>query len=53
MQLTVSEILDRIDSIRAILRGIESGGSISHCTHEIADYLNEYVVILSNIKVKV
>lgn len=53
MQLTIGQALDKIDSMRAIVRIIESGGSVSNCLEEIADYLDEYILILSNAKVNV
>lgn len=53
MKLTVGEILDKITSIRSIVKGIESGGSIDYCSNEIAEYLDEYMRILSNTKIDI
>ena len=53
MQLTIGQALDKIDSMRAIVRIIESGGSVSNCLDEIAEYLDEYIHVLANTKVNV
>jgi hypothetical protein len=54
MYLTVGEILERIDAMRLIVREIESGGSVEEeRLDNIALYLDEYIAILSNTKVKI
>ena len=53
MKMTVGQALDKIESMRAIVRAIESGGSVNHCLDEISEYLDEYINVLSNTKVEV
>lgn len=53
MQITIGQALDKIDSMRVIVRAIESGGSADTYANEIAEYLDEYILILSNTKVNV
>ena len=53
MKMTIGEASAKIDSMRAIVRAIESGGSVNHCLDEIAEYLDEYINVLSNTKVEV
>jgi hypothetical protein len=53
MKMTIGEVLDKIDSMRALVRAIESGGSVDQWSNEIAEYLDEYILILSNTKVEV
>lgn len=53
MQLTIGEALDKIDTMRTIVREIESGGSIDRRLDEVANFLDEYILILSNTKVHV
>ena len=53
MQMTVGEILDKIDAMRIIVRDIESGGDVKHRLYDIAEYLDEYIQVLSNTKVHV
>ena len=53
MQITIGEALDKIDTMRVIVREIESGGSIDHRLVEVANFLDEYILILSNTKVHV
>lgn len=53
MQMTIGQALDKIDTMRIIVREIESGGSVDHRLPEIADFLDEYIMILSNTKVNV
>lgn len=53
MQITIGQALDKIDTMRTIVREIESGGSIDRRLDEIAEYLAEYILILSNTKVNV
>lgn len=53
MQITIGEALDKINAMRRIVREIESGGSVDCQSDEIADYLDEYIIILSNTKVNV
>ena len=53
MQMTIGQALDKIDSMRAIVRMIETGGSTDSVANEIAEYLDEYILILSNTKVNV
>lgn len=53
MQITIGEALDKIDTMRVIVREIESGGSIDHRLDEVANFLDEYILILSNTKVHV
>lgn len=53
MNLTIGQVVERIESMRAIVRIIESGGSVSNCLNEIEDYLGEYIEVLTNTKVKI
>lgn len=53
MQITIGEALDKIDRMRIIVREIENGGHVDHCMDEIADFLDEYILILSNTKVHI
>jgi hypothetical protein len=53
MQMTIGEASDKINAMCAIVRAIESGGSVEYRMDEIADFLNEYIIILSNTKVNV
>lgn len=53
MQMTIGQALDRIDTMRIIVREIENGGSVNHRIGEIADLLDEYILILSNTKVNI
>jgi hypothetical protein len=51
--MTIGEALDKIDTMRIIVREIENGGSVDHRLDQIADFLDEYILILSNTKVNV
>lgn len=53
MQMTIGEALDKIDAMRRIVRDVESGGSIDYYTNQITDFLDEYILILSNTKVHI
>jgi hypothetical protein len=53
MQMTIGEALDKINKMRTIVREIESGGSVNYKSDEIAELLDEYILILSNTKVNV
>ena len=53
MHMTIGEALDRIDAMRLIVREIENGGSVDHRLDQIADFLDEYILILSNTKVNI
>lgn len=53
MQMTIGQALDKIDAMRAIVRAIESGGSVDYRMDEIANFLDEYILILSNTKVNI
>lgn len=53
MQMTIGEALDKIDAMRLIVREIESGMSVDCRLDTIAEFLDEYVLILSNTKVSV
>lgn len=53
MQMTIGQALDKIDTMRIIVREIENGNSVDHRINEIADFLDEYILILSNTKVNV
>lgn len=54
MQVTIGQALDKIDSMRRIVHDIEVGNLVNDITlNEIADYLDEYILILSNTKVDV
>ena len=53
MQMTIGQALDKIDAMRIIVREIENGGSVDRCMDQIADFLDEYILILSNTKVNV
>lgn len=53
MQMTIGQVLDKIDAMRIIVREIENGGSVNHRIDEIAEYLDEYIMILTNTKVNV
>lgn len=53
MQLTIGQALDKIYAMRIIVREIENGGSVDHRINEIAEYLDEYILILSNTKVNI
>lgn len=53
MQMTIGEAVRKIEDMRRIVREIESGGSVDCKSDEIADYLDEYIIILSNTKVDV
>lgn len=51
--MTVGQVLDKIDTMRLIVREIESGGSVDDRANTIAELLDEYILILSNTKVNV
>lgn len=53
MQMTIGQALDKIDTMRIIVREIENGNSVDHRLNDIADLLDEYILILSNTKVNV
>lgn len=53
MHMTIGEALDKIESMRSIVRSIESGGSVDHCSYEISVFLDEYITILTNTKVNI
>jgi hypothetical protein len=53
MQMTIGEAADKIVAMRTIVRAIESGGSVDARANDIAEYLDEYIIILSNTKVNV
>lgn len=53
MHMTIGEALDKIDTMRTIVREIESGGSVDYCLDGIAKFLDEYICILCNTKVNV
>lgn len=53
MQMTVGQALDKIDAMRRIVSEIESGDSVDSRANEIAEYLDEYILILSNTKVNI
>ena len=53
MKITIGEALTKIESMRAIVRIIENGGSVDSCTNEIAEYLDEYIMILMGAKADV
>lgn len=53
MQMTIGQALDKIDRMRILVRAIESGGSVDTDANEIAEYLDEYILILSNTTVNV
>lgn len=53
MHMTIGEVLDRINAMRLIVREIENGGSVDHRLDQIADFLDEYILILSNTKVNI
>lgn len=53
MQMTIGQALDKIDAMRQIVHDIETGGSVDCSANEIAEYLDEYIMILSNTKVNV
>ena len=53
MQMTIGQALDKIDTMRIIVREIENGGSVEHRINQIAEFLDEYILILSNTKVNV
>lgn len=53
MKMTVGNILDKVDTVRIIVREIENGGSVDHRANEIAELLDEYMAILLNTKVDV
>lgn len=53
MQMTIGQALDKIDTMRIIVREIENGGSVDHRLVQIAEFLDEYIMILSNTKVNV
>lgn len=53
MQMTIGQALDKIDTMRIIVREIENGGSVDHRMDQIADFLDEYILILSNTKVNI
>lgn len=53
MQMTIGQALDKIDTMRIIVREIENGGSVEHRYDEIAEFLDEYILILSNTKISV
>jgi hypothetical protein len=53
MQMTIGEALDKIDAMRLIVREIESGISVDDRLDTIANFLDEYIIILSNTKVHI
>ena len=53
MKMTIGEALDKIDAMRLIVREIESGMSVDDRLDTIAEFLDEYIFILSNTKVDV
>lgn len=53
MQITIGQALDKIDRMRTIVREIENGGHIDHRLNDIAELLDEYILILSNTKVNI
>lgn len=53
MQMTIGQALDKIDTMRIIVREIENGGSVDYRLNEIAEFLDEYIMVLSNTKVNV
>lgn len=53
MQMTIGEAVRKIEDMRRIVHDIETGGSVDCKSDEIADYLDEYIIILSNTKVNV
>lgn len=53
MQITIGQALDKIDKMRIIVREIENGGHIDHRLSDIAELLDEYILILSNTKIKI
>lgn len=53
MQMTIGQVLDKIGAMRIIVREIENGNSVDHRINEIAEYLDEYILILSNTKVNI
>lgn len=54
MKMTIGEALDKIDSMRRIVHDIAVGNPINDIAlNDIADYLDEYIMILSNTKVDV
>lgn len=53
MQMTIGQALNKIDTMRIIVREIENGGHVDHRMNEIAEFLDEYILILSNTKVNI
>lgn len=51
MKITIGEVLDKINTMRGIVRSIENGASVDLRLDEIANFLDEYILVLSNIKV--
>ena len=53
MQMTIGEALDKIDAMRLIVREIESGMSVDDRLDRIADFLDEYILVLLNTKANI
>ena len=54
MQMTIGQALDKIDIMRMIVKEIEDGDCTwHHRANQIADFLDEYILILSNTKVNI
>ena len=53
MKMTIGQALDKIDTMRVIVREIENGNSVDHRLNDIAELLDEYILILTNTEVKI
>lgn len=53
MQMTIGMASAKIKTMLTIIREIESGGSVDHRLPDIANFLEEYISILSNTNVDV
>lgn len=53
MQMTIGQVLDKIDTMRIIVREIENGCSVDYRIYQIADLLDEYILVLSNTKIDI
>jgi hypothetical protein len=53
MKMTVGEAFNKIDRMREIVGRIEDGVPIKSFESDIAEFLDEYIMILTNTKVDI